>query len=122
MTSDVVKIAVANGVVSILGMIISGVIAILLKRMNDKADVAAEAVRSVKIDLKHNDQNFSSKLLDIKRTTEATHLLVNSAMCDQLRITAAALRRIADFTGMPEDITLAKAAEKALAEIIARQA
>src|SRR5271157_2424231 len=43
---------------------------------------------------------------------ESTHILVNSSMSEQLRIGAAALRRIADITQDSHDVDVAVAAEK----------
>jgi hypothetical protein len=56
-----------------------------------------------------------------QRMSEAIHTLVNSNMGEQLRISAVALRRIAETTREPRDAEVAAEAERALSEHLAQQ-
>jgi hypothetical protein len=62
------------------------------------------------------------KLDDIAVMSNGTHKLVNSAMIVQLKISAMALRRVADLTEDPRDIEAAELAEQLLREQLVRQA
>ena len=117
-TSDQVKIAVFNGIITFLGTIVSGVIVVLLAKINKKASDAAAAAQEVKEDLAHVTKTTKDMLGDaalqiksIKSTGETTHGLVNNAMSKQLQLTARSLRRIAELTKDPKDIEAAQAAE-----------
>jgi len=61
------------------------------------------------------------KLETIAKTAESVHILVNSSMSAQLKISAVALRRVADLTRHPDDAAAAELAEKLLAEHEAKQ-
>lgn len=62
------------------------------------------------------------KLNAIAKTTALTHDLVNSASLVQLRLYAAAVRRIATITGDADDAKVAEDAEKLYREHEDRQA
>jgi hypothetical protein len=62
------------------------------------------------------------QLARLKSTTEAVHVLVNSNMGAQLRISATALRRVAKMTTDPADEKIAEQAEKLLHEHEKKQA
>lgn len=146
-TSDAVKIAVANGVVSLAGTAISGVVVFLLAKLNVSAKNAAEAVTSVKTDLIRegnrtisqlevaarqvkqvkeslaaSDEQLHSRLDEMAATGQATHVLVNSNMGEQLKLNALLSRRMADLTKIPEDIQAAKCAEAKLQDHESKQA
>ncbi len=85
------------------------------------AAVVAAKVELVKDALNINNKVTDKKLESITKTGEAVHVLVNSSMSAQLKISAIALRRIADMTNHPDDIAAAELAEKLLAEHLAKQ-
>jgi hypothetical protein len=147
MTSDAVKIQVANGVVSLFGMIISGVIALLMAKLNRNALEAvaevrgvktdlvrtgtettsklAEAVvevRKVKTDLAKSDAMRTSKLDEIAATGSVTHTLVNANMGEQLKMNAILSRRMADITRDRFDMEAADLSESKLAAHEEKQA
>jgi len=90
-----------------------------IKREQELADrveaVKAQAEVAAKL-LKTNTAANVNKLDAIAVTGEKTHALVNSAMAAQLRVTAVALRRIADVSGNAADMEAAELAEKNLAD------
>jgi len=53
----------------------------------------------------------NSKLNDIAKTGQAVHVLVNSSMSTQLRVSKVALQRVAELTNNPADIEAALLAE-----------
>lgn len=63
-----------------------------------------------------------SKVAQVEKTGEAVHVLVNSNMGLQLRVSAVALRRVADMTSDTGDARAAEMAEQLLAEHEAKQA
>ncbi len=89
------------------------------------AQTAARKVREVKETLAETTDNTDQKLDGLAKVALATHTLVNSAMSEQLRLTAVALRRIADLTeGRPshaQDLKDAEAAEGLLKSHQAKQ-
>ncbi len=79
---------------------------------------AATKVEAVKVALDHHDD----KLVDLKKTTDDVHILVNSAMAKQLKLVALLARRIANLPGSTlEDAASADAADKALSDHLANQ-
>ena len=82
----------------------------------DKAVVAAAKVAEVKTTLDENTARTDEKLQSISKTTEAVHVLVNSSMSAQLKISMIALHRVAELTHHPEDIAAADLAEKLFRE------
>jgi hypothetical protein len=83
---------------------------------------AAVQVSEVKKTLDDNTQATAAKLEGLHDVAVATHTLVNSNMGNQLKISALALRRIADMTKHQDDEMAAALAEGLLAEHMARQA
>lgn len=99
-----------------LGVVVSSVMAYLMARLKIEAvktkqlvAVAAHATDEARIELKAGTAVAAAKL-------DGVHTLVNSQHSGQLRITALALRRVADLTGHKDDIAAAELAETLLAE------
>jgi hypothetical protein len=99
----------------------------------DKADSAAKAadgaakaaavlVAEVKTNLATTDNHVSSKLDKIQQIADDTHVLVNNAMGQQLRMHAQKARQVADLTKDPLDEADAKLAEEALSLHLKKQA
>lgn len=82
----------------------------------EQARSAAVKVEEVRTALKTSDAKTEDSLEEIKQTGEAVHVLVNSSMSAQLKISAVALKRIAVMTKDPDDIAAAELAEKLLKE------
>lgn len=82
---------IANSLISAIGVMFSAWMAYLVQKLNTRSR-------------------------DTQRTAERTHTLVNGGMAAQLRLTAAALRRVAELTKDPVDAALATEAERAYAE------
>lgn len=76
------------------------------------ATLAANKADQVKNDLAGNTETTEQLL----RVASATKILVNSGMAAQLEAHARTARRLADLTKSAEDVRLAEAAEKALAD------
>lgn len=57
----------------------------------------------------------------LKKVTESTHVLVNSAMTIQLRLNATVTKRLATVTGDPGDAAVADLAERMLKEHESKQ-
>ncbi len=88
-----------------------------------KMDVAAVKAEEVKTALE--DANLKSDkqmakqtaiITETKETAEKVHILVNSSMSAQLKISMMALQRIAAMTKHPEDIVAAETAENLFRE------
>jgi hypothetical protein len=107
--SDVVYQAIIAAVVVLVP-------AYFAHRAAERAKVAAVKVDEVKQDLQSTDAKQDAKLDEITKTGDAIHTLVNSAMGQQLKVAAVALRRIADITKHPDDAAAAELAEKGLRE------
>ncbi len=86
------------------------------QRAKASADKAAVKTEEVKTSLQETTKATDAKLEKIENTANATHVLVNSNMGAQLKISAIALRRLAVNTKDPGDEAAAIVAEKALAE------
>lgn len=86
-----------------------------------KADVAAEKVEEVKVALVEKDAKVVEQLDGIVKMGESNHVLLNSNMGAALRVSAVALRTVADIRKQPADIAAAETAENALREHEARQ-
>lgn len=82
---------------------------------------AARKVEQVRVDLKTSTADTTEKLDEIAEVGNQTHVLVNSSMTAQLKISALALRRISVLTNDPEDEAAAALAEKLLKEHSAKQ-
>jgi hypothetical protein len=75
-------------------------------------DDAAAKVKEVKAALADSDTATANQLHDIAKTGEATHILVNSNMAAQLKISMIALKRLAELTNHPDDMAAAELAAK----------
>lgn len=108
--SDPVMIALIALINGVTGGVISIVLAILNRRVEKKADLAASKVEQVRVDLQATDSATAEKLASLAAVTNETHTLVNSNMEVQLKLNAELSRWKADQTGQAKD---AEAAEKA---------
>jgi hypothetical protein len=97
-------------VLGFCGLICTSLFALL------KADTTATKVEEVKMKLETTDSDTKEKLDVIKVVADKTHDLVNGAMSAQLKISAVALRRVADLSKHESDTTAADLAERALSE------
>jgi hypothetical protein len=142
--SDTVLLALITGVLGIVSTSISAVVALLMARLNQKAtalnekaeraelkvEEAAVKVDEVKTTLEtaKSTEAVARAGTDAKldeglkiaaateKTVEAVHVLVNSSFSAQLKISALALRRIADLTQHADDMKGAEVAERLLGE------
>lgn len=108
-------------VLSLLGTAVSGVIAVFVAKANANAKTAAIAaddaalkVDEVKEDLRENTVASAQSMADLKKVTKDVHTLVNANMGAQLKISALALRRVADLTKHQDDVAAAELAEQLL--------
>lgn len=81
-----------------------------------------EALKKVAARAETATQETADTLKRLVKTTDNTHVLVNSQYAAALRLVATTARALADTTGKPEHILLAANAEDALAEHMRRQA
>jgi len=96
--------------------------AVEAKKVARTAEVAAVKVDEVAQTLQAATANTDAKLDEMQKTSVATHILVNSNMGAQLKISAVALRELADALPNAKRMEAAELAEKMLAEHIAKQA
>lgn len=96
--------------------LIAAVMTCVLAYMSHQMDRAATAVAEVKETLTQTNADESKQLKDIAKTGEATHILVNSAMGAQLKLSAQTSRFKANTTKDPTDIAAAELAERLLQE------
>jgi hypothetical protein len=89
--SDPVLISAISGGLTLASTVFTALMVYLMAKLNTKADAA-------------------------KLVGDATHVLVNSNMAAQLKLTAIALRRVALLTKEPEDLAAAKQADTLLRE------
>jgi hypothetical protein len=90
------------------------------RRAADKAAAAAAAkvaevaskTEAVRQALATSDNSTNIKLDSLAVSSDKIHTLVNSNMGVQLRISASALRRVADFSKDPKDERIAEEAER----------
>lgn len=91
-----------------------------------KAEIAAIKVDDVKASLRDNTDTTNRKLDRMEKVGVATHTLVNSNMGAQLKISAVALRRVANLMrgqpGHEDDESAAVLAEKNLSDHVNKQA
>lgn len=90
-------------------------------KAQESAAWAAQHVTEVKAALVTATENQEAKLEGLAKVARATHTLVNSSMSAQLKISAIALRRVAELTKSPIDKRAADLAEHLLAEHEAKQ-
>jgi hypothetical protein len=83
---------------------------------------AADKVETVRTQLLDTQSATHRQLQNIQRTSDDTHVLVNNNMAIQLKISAMALRRVADLTKEEGDQAAAQEAEKSLTEHLGKQA
>ena len=134
--TDAVAVALVGGIVSISGLITTVYLA-KIARQGDKAakevEKVAKKAEEVKtaleegaIERQHNAEEVKKALQATNKTQDqklsSIHTLVNSNMGAQLKISAIALRRVADLTKHPNDVAAADVAEKLLDEHEAKQA
>lgn len=112
---------VSAGVAS-LTLLVNGIVAVLIAKLNRRAIRDEEDRAIVKDTLKTSTSESSARMGRLEKVTTDTHTLVNANMGKQLKISALALRRIADMTQHPDDDTAARLAEDALAEHEGKQA
>jgi len=86
------------------------------------AEKAATKVEEVKQELSASTTATNGKLDEIQKVGEENHVLLNSNMGAQLKISSVALHRIADLTKHPDDIAAAELAESLLSEHVRKQA
>lgn len=124
--SDARVLGIATLVATIATTSITGLVAYSVAGLNiasaERAKVAAVAVEEVKTTLLASTTAANVKMDNLAAVAKDTHTLVNSNMGVQLRLTATALRRIADITKDPADVKASKLADTLLAEHIAKQA
>lgn len=78
-------------------------------------------VQNVQSTLARVDGEKTAALDELLKMAVSIQALVNGKWTIQLRLTAVALRRLAELTRLPEDIAAAVLAEKLLSEHIAQQ-
>lgn len=113
--SDAVKLAIVAGILTLCTTTIGMFQVIKLAQIQAQGQVAAVKTEEVKQALATSTESANQQLTSI-------HTLVNANMGAQLKISAIALRRIADLTRNPGDISAAIVAEKLLYEHEAKQA
>ena len=110
--------------------VVYGALALLLawlsKRTRDSivatAGAAAVQAKEVKQELAKNNEEVKQELANNTKTTEATHLLVNSANLTHLRLYAIATGRLAVLPyATKEDIDIAEEAERVYQLQLAKQ-
>ena len=105
-----------TGLFVFLGLLLNAVVQYVNARK------AAAKVHDVANALEINNAIADGKLSEIKQTGIDTHTLVNSNMGSQLKLTAVALRRVAELTENEDDFNAAVEAEKLLADHVRKQA
>lgn len=95
--SDIVLVAIIAGFLSLAGVVCQAAVVYYVAKLTVKAE-------------------------EIKKVGEAVHVLVNSNMGIQLKISAIALRRLAEISKSPKDKEAAKLAEAAFADHELKQA
>jgi hypothetical protein len=78
----------------------------------EKVVEVAEKTEGVRRALVDNNESTTIRLDGLAVSTDKIHVLVNSNMGVQLRISSTALRRIADLTKDPADVRIADEAER----------
>lgn len=109
--------------------IITGIFALCMAYLNYRTQLvvektakdAAVKVEKVKENLELTNAATDAKLTDIVETGDKVHILVNNNMAIQLKVSALALRRVAELTKDPMDIDAAEVAEKAYRDHQVRQ-
>jgi len=89
---------------------VSTAAAVIIAAIISKLD-AIRANRATEVAVRERAE-VAARLESVAKTTESVHILVNSSMSAQLRISALALRRIAGMTSNKTDIEAAELAER----------
>jgi uncharacterized protein (TIGR02588 family) len=110
--SDTVQIV--NALCNLVVAIVVPYLAYLTLRQNQKAKEVAVKVAEVKTTLETTSEVNTHKLDEI-------HTLVNGAMASQMKISAVALRRVADLSKHADDIAAAELAEKTYRDHMSKQ-
>lgn len=124
--SDTVILASITGGLSLIGTVFGGVLTYYMARMTQQnalaakqAEIAAVKVaevagkaHAVKEALQATTTMTQDKLDGLAQVAADTHTLVNSSFAAQLKLTALAMRRIAELTHAPEDVEAAEVAER----------
>lgn len=97
-------------IISVVNTCVGALLAVVLRWMSNRA---ARHAREAKAAAEEASKAVSRKLDVIEQTGEKTHQLVNSAMTQQLKISAILARRVAALSGHADDEVVAKAAEAA---------
>lgn len=123
---DVVYQALIGAVVTIVLAWMQFRVKATIESTAKAAAVKAEEVKEVLEEATETTDKKLQGLAEVaeeaKKTGDAIHVLVNSSMMAQLKISAVALRRIADLTKHAGDIAAAELAEKLLHEHEKKQA
>ena len=117
--SNIIQILIV--IFSLVGTIFTGVMVYFMSKINKKQEDAAVKVEQVKSVLETTQLSGTKKMDILVKVANDTHTLVNSNMGVQLKISAVALRRVANLTKEPDDIAAADLAEKALSSHEAKQ-
>jgi hypothetical protein len=111
---------------ALIAAVVTVVLAYMQKRgqtaAKESADAAAQHADEVKAALKKSTEANTGKLDGIAKEVNSTHVLVNSARGQLLKLYATAARSLADRTQDPKNIQAAVDAEHELAEHVSRQA
>jgi hypothetical protein len=107
----------ATGWAAIIGAVFLGFSSLLIQVLTIMiAFVRGDRIRNA-IEVAARDHKSHEQIShDTKSEVHSVHVLVNDAMNTQLRISAVALRRIADISQSVGDIAAAEAAERLLQE------
>jgi hypothetical protein len=92
------------------------------KAAEAKADTAAVKVEEVKTTLAADKASSDAKLGGLAEVTGKIHVLTNSNMAAQLKISSVALKRVAELTKHPDDVAAFQLADKLLREHEGKQA
>ena len=106
----------------VLSLTIGTVSTLGLAAISTLGVVANANAKKVKTTLAETTAETTKQIAHLTVVGEATHTLVNSNMGAQLRISAVALRSLADITKKPRDVAIADEAERLLADHMAKQA
>jgi short subunit fatty acids transporter len=110
--SDTVQIV--NALCNLAVALVVPYIAYLTLKQNQKAKEVAVKVAEVKQTLETKSETTEKKLDEI-------HVAVNGAMSSQMKISAVALRRVADLSKHADDIAAAELAEKTYQDHMSKQ-
>ena len=91
-------------------------------KVEDVRKTAADVASDVKRTTAQTTKDVAGALASISEVAEKTHVLVNSNMGTQLKLTAMHARRVAELTKDPADESVADEAERLLADHVRKQA